>query len=356
MRIILAQDRHVLNFEHYQPSAAHHERLAALAQVAPELYDNPDITPRAKWFAHPLYRRNSQMPPFHVHFREEMQQVVACLWQALSASQQQQQQRNGNDHLRRAFQIFQGSMRGLHGHVSIEEYACFPVYQQTFPQVNLAFLVDDHKELHRAEQHVAQTLRKYAGPTTSTTTSSGTDDDDDDLLYAALEVVLDFDEQLMAHLGEEEEIVVPLSLTEKHICNVHTVYSTLTSTSASLARITTFLTIVICEIGAQASTFTRHDTQCRKPPSPTAVRRDGVPNPQESPGPLPPPHTPSPIDNQRTRVLEAQKFLEERRKVEVEANLAELNNSLHLGMLPDGESSACSGVGFLKMLPDHTIL
>ena len=237
VKTVLDQDRQVLNFEHYRTSVAHQQRLTALTRMAPELYDNPDITPRAKWFSHPMYRRNSQMPPFHVHFRQEMQHVVSCLWDALSSSSSsssQQQQELRQKHVRRASQIFQGSMRGLHGHVSIEEYACFPVYQQTFPRVNLSFLVDDHKELHRAEQHVKQILSQLHDSLSTSnggnvqdynTNNNGTNhhhDDDDDgdsdkLLYTALEVVLDYDEQLMAHLGEEEEIVVPLSLTEKPI-------------------------------------------------------------------------------------------------------------------------------------------
>jgi len=34
---------------------------------------------------------------------------------------------------------------------------------------------------------------------------------------STLTLVLNFDDQLMTHLGEEEEIVVPMSLTEKPI-------------------------------------------------------------------------------------------------------------------------------------------
>ena len=99
-------------------------------------------------------------------------------------------------------------MRGLNGHVSIEEYACFPLYQQVYPAVKLDFLVDDHKELHRAEEHVVKTLRNL---------QNDAGGKDDELILSALEVVLDFDDHLMAHLGEEEEIVVPLSLTDKPI-------------------------------------------------------------------------------------------------------------------------------------------
>ena len=82
IQAILAQNRQAENFVHYQSSEQHKLRLQRLVELAPELYDNPDVTPRQKWFSHARYYDNSQMPPFHIHFRYELQAVVKSLWQA----------------------------------------------------------------------------------------------------------------------------------------------------------------------------------------------------------------------------------------------------------------------------------
>jgi hypothetical protein len=214
--------------------------MEQLAKLVPQLYDNPDITPRSKWFSHANYGRNSQMPPYHVHFREELQQVISYLYQAYQQQQQQQEEsaplppptnKKLVQSLKRVSALFQGSMRGLQGHVSIEEYMCFPKYASTFPTVNIRFLYDDHEELHKAEHDVQVQLSKLVEtfshsppPQRKSSSSSSVDDDDDEsrlqhvlLLTTTLQSVLDFDDLLLAHLGEEEEIVVPMSLTEKRI-------------------------------------------------------------------------------------------------------------------------------------------
>jgi iron-sulfur cluster repair protein YtfE (RIC family) len=209
VKSILSQDRdNVINFEHYTPSPEHQERMQRLAKLAPNLYENPSLTPRSKWFSHPMWHRNSQMPPYHVHFRHELQDVTRYLYEAYSASAPKPQSRA----LRNAHSQFTGSMRGLNGHVSIEEYACFPMYQKTFPAVDITFLYQDHKELHRSEKKVENILASLIAQNPSLTEMLPRDD-----IVSALELVLNFDDQLMAHLGEEEEIVVPMSLTDKEI-------------------------------------------------------------------------------------------------------------------------------------------
>ena len=117
-QLVLSQDRGVLNFERYKPSQEHVRRMQSLAESAPELYNNPSITPRSKWFSHPRYHQNSQMPPFHVHFRQEMQGVIQYLVKAYSSGDPP---KSVTSHIRRAHSTFVGSMRGLNGHVSIEE-------------------------------------------------------------------------------------------------------------------------------------------------------------------------------------------------------------------------------------------
>ena len=210
---ILSQDRGVLNFEHYVPSPNHIKRMSELKKTAPELYDNPSITPRSKWFSHPRYHSNAQMPPFHVHFREEMQYVINEVYEAvvLVSSAKRMNRRKQLGKIQSALSDFQSCMRGLNGHVSIEEYACFPLYEREFPTVDIKFLYTDHKDLHRDEESVTRALQNALRK-----------DHEDNLapsreMIGLLQTVVDFDAHLMAHLGEEEELVVPLSLTEKRI-------------------------------------------------------------------------------------------------------------------------------------------
>lgn len=203
---VLSQDRGVLNFEHYTPGDEHLERMKKLKQVAPELYDNPSITPRSKWFQHPRYRQNSQMPPYHIHFRHEMQEALSSLYEAYHTEDPAKQRQ----YIRRASSTFHGSMRGLNGHVSIEEYACFPTYKHLHPHVDIRFLYDDHKHLHEEENAVSTALARLVEAQQSESFSR-------DQILNTLEVFLAFDDVLMAHLGEEEEIVVPMSLTDKPV-------------------------------------------------------------------------------------------------------------------------------------------
>lgn len=208
---ILGQDRGVLNYESYIPSGRHVKRLKELRKVAPDLYDNPSITPRSKWFQHPMYRMNAQMPPFHVHFREELQMTLQYLYESLKilASNENIDHEKVLQRVQSARNCFHSCMRGLNGHVRIEEYACFPIYQQTFPNVDLKCLWEDHEELHQAELGVGKAFDNFLHNRKA--------DDQRTALIALVQIVLDFDDHLMQHLGEEEELVVPLSLTEKRI-------------------------------------------------------------------------------------------------------------------------------------------
>lgn len=220
---ILQQDRSVQNFTYYQPSQSHVKRMQELSEMAPELYNNPLITSRSKWFNHPMYYQNSQMPPYHVHFRQELQTTIQYLHQALQLIPMRTiSDKNRNDkqdkiiiiqNINSAYQYFQGCMRGLHGHVQIEEYICFPLYQQTFPHINFKFLYEDHQDLHQSEHHVQQSLKTFLTNNNKDKISTVSNQD----IVNLIQIVLEFDNHLMAHLGEEEEIVVPLSLTDKPI-------------------------------------------------------------------------------------------------------------------------------------------
>jgi hypothetical protein len=207
---VLSQDRGELNFVHYTPSQEHSDRLKFLAETAPDLYNSSSITPRSKWFGHKHWNKNSQMPPYHVHFRQELQDVIRYLYEAYySASKIPKAQLRA---IRNAGSLFRGSMRGLNGHVRIEEYACFPLYRRTFPNVDIAFLYQDHEQLHKSEKAVNRAFNVMEEKSQAQDELLERDD-----ILSLLELVLDFDDQLMAHLGEEEEIVVPMSLTDKII-------------------------------------------------------------------------------------------------------------------------------------------
>jgi len=134
------------------------------------------------------------MPPFHVHFRHEMQMVVQHVYEAALTAKCRPQQLRA---IKRASSYFQGCMRGLGGHVSIEEYACFPLYEQTFPNIDLTHLYKDHEDLHKAEAAVSEAfeealMRDYADDLAPTAE-----------MMELLHIVLEFDSHLMAHLGEE---------------------------------------------------------------------------------------------------------------------------------------------------------
>lgn len=212
LKEILAQDRSVMNFEHYAVSDEHRKRMAHLNQSAPCLYDNPEITPRSIWFQHPRWFQNSQMPPFHIHYRQEMQNVLRFLLKAYESSDTTHVVKA----VRNAKLHFDSSMRGLHGHVRIEEYACFPLYEQEYPEISIRFLYQDHMELHKAENAVREVLENFLVEE-KTDEPLLSEHSQKPPLVRAIETTLDFDAKLMAHLGEEEEIVVPMSLTEKDI-------------------------------------------------------------------------------------------------------------------------------------------
>jgi hypothetical protein len=97
-------------------------------------------------------------------------------------------------------------------------YACFPLYVDTFPKVDIACLYNDHKQLHKSEKAVHRILSSLLEEEEKSSVIVKVSLSRQDIIVlSALQVVLDFDDQLMAHLGEEEEIVVPMSLTDKKI-------------------------------------------------------------------------------------------------------------------------------------------
>ena len=226
---VLEQDRSVLDFRHYTPTSEHTERMKILKRDLPELYDNPALSSRSQWFDHPKWYATPQMPTFHIHFREEMQTVIRSLNDAYISS------RDGLTiqtvlAIQDAASNFASCMKNLNGHVYLEEKNLFPrcakllavpyrsvinkqeieqnesdKLQRQQPNGNEAieFLFRDHKQLHKMETKIST---QFEGFTSGEIELSRND------IISIMQTTLDFDTLLMVHLGEEEEIVVPISL------------------------------------------------------------------------------------------------------------------------------------------------
>jgi hypothetical protein len=68
--------RRATNYTAYTVSDAHRERKARWPSIL-------NIS-RGDWFIHPNYQKNTQMPQYHVHFREEMLLVLKHTHKGLS--------------------------------------------------------------------------------------------------------------------------------------------------------------------------------------------------------------------------------------------------------------------------------
>jgi iron-sulfur cluster repair protein YtfE (RIC family) len=184
------------------------ERIEQAKKEMPLIFDNPDLTRRDNWLQHPNWRKNSQMPPFHVHFRQEVQQSIRYLYQCLVSLSENKKIRAANS-ASQAYGAFRGCMSGLNGHVSIEEYAVFPQFQKRFPSVDIHFLYQEHQKLHDKEAKTKKTLEKLS----DSLKGNAGEDVSSYTALDALQELLDFDQDLMAHLGEEEEFIVPMTLS-----------------------------------------------------------------------------------------------------------------------------------------------
>lgn len=214
LAVILKQQRNLVNFKDYTVTEEHQNRMKELANTFPEVFDNPSSTDRSKWFNHPKYAMNIQMPQFHVHFRQEMQNVLGYLAKAHQVISSKNGKEDPQDYVRLAYRMFRGSMQGLHGHVHIEERAYIPIFQNLYHHIDFQFLYDDHEDLHETESKLLSALNHLATSTgPSHNDNNGTRFEEE--LVGAIQLAMKFDQELMTHLGEEEEIIVPLSLALK---------------------------------------------------------------------------------------------------------------------------------------------
>lgn len=222
LKAVLGQDRGVVDYRNYNVCDAHRKRVANLPAHLK--------VPRERWFTrNSSWSRNSRgpvMPMYHVHFREESQECLRLLFlayrEAASASDGTKEERGkatakAAKYFHRAQRAFDGCTRGLGGHVSIEERHYFPQYQARYPDVDMSFLWSDHKDLHETETRVRGLFRQHGRsmvPKSSSSSSKSKNEGEAQAILTLVDACLDFDTQLINHLGEEEEVIVPMELNK----------------------------------------------------------------------------------------------------------------------------------------------
>lgn len=221
---VLSEDRERparIEFSGYRSSAEHKQRLAMMPAHL--------RIPRSEWARHPKYAGRFQMPNFHHEFRQELQAVIALLWNVWSDTMVQGdtvEEKTSDStlsdavmkrikcapgsQLKHAMTWWKAYKARLTKHIGIEENWIFPSIRAHYPDLDLSFLFDDHRALELEEEQVGSALRKCAAASANDTKT----------LMAALEAVVKYDEHFMDHLGEEEEFVVPLCLSTRH-CLLH---------------------------------------------------------------------------------------------------------------------------------------
>lgn len=285
---VLKENRGVVNFKNYVTSEAHKVRMKTFPKRLQ--------IPRSQWFQHKNWPGRMHMPPYHVHFRQDMQDAIKTVVRSFQTPSLASRQQS----IKSALRIFQSGMRSLTGHVGLEERAVFPMMVRANPDVNLDFLWEDHKELHEGVDRVVRQMRQLIhsltsakeektdkDPTASTasgdlrslpipylkamleaanvsykhctevgdlqsllakheaevvqemkaalrlsaiSTKTCVTKADVALLYVrrvhqcqgvavarSLKALLEFDQALLTHLGEEEETVVPMELQDKQL-------------------------------------------------------------------------------------------------------------------------------------------
>lgn len=208
LRRRMAQSRREANFTSYLTSSS----FQARKEKWPAKMKASSLR-RENWWMHPDYHKYPQMPEFHIHFRVEMGNMLAAIYDAYSFHKEGSRNKRER-RMNLALNIFEGSMSTLSFHVSIEERRVFPMMQH---QVNddgldLSFLYDDHKNLHMAEERLMKSLKRCLAECVKGKETEAYDAAVEGSLHAVITHALEFDTIFLNHLGEEEEVVVPITL------------------------------------------------------------------------------------------------------------------------------------------------
>jgi len=127
---ILVSPRGDLMYTDYTPSKEHKRYMEALPEKLK--------IPRSQWMTH-KNRYNMMMPQYHVHFRQELQDIVCELNDSYTNPSARSVM-----HLRKVVHFFAGSNRGLQGHVTIEEQHIFPKFQEAHKSIDMGVLYAAH--------------------------------------------------------------------------------------------------------------------------------------------------------------------------------------------------------------------
>jgi len=174
-------------YEDYSTSSEH---ISFISNLPPELQ-----LPRNEWIKHDHWDVTPLMTSFHVKFRISLQQIIRALVSAYIGT-------HGTDVPRAAQNEF--SLE-LEKHAHLEEQNIFPVLEELFPKARgmREALQTAHIELEKSETAINNMFSEI----------------DDDKCYKGslalrklITAMVNYDTQLMQHLGEEEEIVVPMGL------------------------------------------------------------------------------------------------------------------------------------------------
>ena len=200
------QSRNKVNYTNYEPSLCFLERKKAWPPKIKELT-------RETWWSHKDYHRYPQMPEFHVHFRVETASMMKAIYEAYDFHQKGNRLKRERK-MNLAKNTFESSMSTLSFHVAIEERRVFPEMQRKVGnEIDMSFLYEDHESLHKAEEQLKMSLELAC---VECVKGVGKDAENDDEVESALSQVvsdaLAFDTVFMNHLGEEEELVVPITL------------------------------------------------------------------------------------------------------------------------------------------------
>jgi len=192
LQTVCAQDRTQTLFTHYQTSASHRKRVEAMpAHLKLD---------RSQWTAHPNWTTRRHLTSFHVQYRCHIQEVLrklGGLYEARISS------REMDYSITDVCKDFETAMSLLQRHVRIEESMIFPDLKAYYrDRVDLQWLFDDHQELLRMEGSTTALFRSTAAAGAASL----------EQLVELITTVLRLDQDLMNHLGEEEEVVVALHL------------------------------------------------------------------------------------------------------------------------------------------------
>lgn len=214
LRKLLAEDRSTEIFENYTAGLSHITRMRKMRTVQPEL-----CIPRNDWMQHENWSLNKQMTSYHIPIRSKMQQCLRELVMCFDAIGRSgeivqlggEQLEIMSDNIASAFKAFRMCIMVLSGHADKEEHNTFPSLMHFFPKVDIKDMFDSHEGLDSAAEAVRDMfseLISHLAKGAVSTHKSNAHKQLADLIDAAMQ----FDAHLNQHLGEEEELAVPMSL------------------------------------------------------------------------------------------------------------------------------------------------